>query len=193
MVTLTSLWLPILVSAAAIFFLSFLMWMVLPHHKSDYGALPDEKGFMNALRAQGVKAGMYMFPHCKDQAQMKDPEWNKLRDAGPSGHMNILPPGPCSMGASLGKWFVLVLAISTVTAYIGTLALPAGTEYMRVFRLVASCMLLAFCSNVFCDCIWKSHPARSVMMHVFDGVVYSLVAGGIFGWLWPSGTLSGAL
>ena len=35
MVELTSLWLPILLSTVALFFLSFLAWTVLPHHKPD--------------------------------------------------------------------------------------------------------------------------------------------------------------
>ena len=42
-VSLASLWLPILVSAVAVFFVSFLAWMVLPHHKKDINAIADEK------------------------------------------------------------------------------------------------------------------------------------------------------
>lgn len=184
-VALTSLWLPILVTAAAIFFLSFLMWMVLPHHRKDHGTIPDESGLMSHLRSQGIKPGMYAFPFCGDQKQMKDPEWIKRRDAGPSGFLNICPPGAWNMGGALAKWFVLLLAICTVAAYVGTLALDAGADYMMVFRVIATCMLLAFCSNVISDCIWKAHPARPVLMHLFDGLIYALVAGGIFGSLWP--------
>ncbi|MDA1260971.1 MAG: hypothetical protein O3A20_10170 [Planctomycetota bacterium] len=190
MVELTSLWLPILVSAAAIFFLSFLMWMVLPHHHKDHGALKDEDGLMSALRAQGVKPGLYAFPHCAGSAQMKDPEWMKKRDAGPSGFLNVCPARAWNLGAALGKWFILLIVICTTVAYAGTIALPAGAAYMTVFRLTGTCLLLAFCSNIISDCIWKSHPARPVLMHVFDGLVYALVAGGIFGWLWPEASLA---
>lgn len=189
MVALTDLWLPILISAIAIFFLSFLMWMVLPHHRKDFGAVPDEDGLMSTLRAQGVKPGLYAIPHCGDPAQMKDEVWMKKRNDGPSGFLNVVPTGAWHMGGALGRWFVLVFAISVVTAYVGTIALPAGAEFMTVYRLTGACLLLAFCSNLFSDCIWKNHPLKMVMMHAFDGVVYALVAGGIFGWLWPEAAL----
>lgn len=188
MVELTALWLPILATTVAVFFLSFLMWMVLPHHHKDFGALPDEDALMSTLRAQGLKPGLYGFPHCPDKESMKDPAWNAKRNAGPSGFLSVMPPGACNMGSALAKWFLLVLAISTITAYVASVSLPAGTPYMTVFRVVASCMLLAFCSNVLSDAIWKSHPLRPVLMHIADGVVYALVAGGLFGWLWPAAT-----
>lgn len=190
MVQLTSLWLPILVSAAAIFFLSFLMWMVLPHHRKDYAALPDEDGVMSLLRGQHLAPGLYMFPHCKDHQAMKDPEWVKKQADGPSGTLTVMPPGACNMGSALGKWFLLLLVICTVAAYAATIALPAGTGYMTVFRVIGTVMLLAFCSNVLSDAIWKSHPIRPVLLHVFDGVIYALVAGGIFGWLWPAANVA---
>jgi hypothetical protein len=188
MVELTSLWLPIVASAVAIFFLSFLMWMVLPHHEKDLSALPNEDALMKTLRDQGVKPGLYGFPHCT-RANMKDPAWIAKQKAGPSGFLNVTGAGACNMGAALGKWMVLLLAISVVTAYVAGIALPPGAEYMTVFRVTASCMLLAFCSNLFSDAIWKGLPMRGVLMHLFDGVVYALVAGGIFGWLWPEAAL----
>lgn len=185
MLTLASLWLPILVCSVGIFFLSFLMWMVLPHHFKDHSALPDEAALMATLRAQGAKPGMYGFPHCGSKEAMKDPAWNEKRNAGPSGFVTVFPPGACNMGAALGKWFVLVLVVSTVTAYVASITLPAGTPYMTVFRVSASCVLLAFCTNLFSDSIWKGQPARPALTHAFDGLVYALFAGGVFGWLWP--------
>ena len=46
---LSTLWLPIVLSGVALFFASFLAWMVLPHHKGDFIKLPDEGAFENAL------------------------------------------------------------------------------------------------------------------------------------------------
>jgi len=40
MVSVGALWLPILLSGAVVFVASSLVWMVLPHHKSDWAALP---------------------------------------------------------------------------------------------------------------------------------------------------------
>lgn len=188
MIALTSLWLPIVASAVAVFFLSFLMWMVLPHHIKDHAALPDEGGLIESLRKQGAKPGLYGFPHCTRES-MKDPEWIRKRNAGPAGFLVVMGPGSCNMGAALGKWMILLLAIFTVTAYVAGIALPPGAESLTVFRFTASCVLLAFCSNLFSDAIWKGLPLRGVLTHAFDGVAYALVAGGIFGWLWPAAGL----
>jgi hypothetical protein len=37
-----SLWLPILLSAIAVWVASAINWMVMPHHESDYRKFPDE-------------------------------------------------------------------------------------------------------------------------------------------------------
>ena len=44
MVSLTSLWLPIVLSAVIVFFASAIMHMVLNYHKSDYKKLANEDG-----------------------------------------------------------------------------------------------------------------------------------------------------
>ena len=41
MVTLTALWLPLLLSAVVVFLASWVMHMLLTYHKSDYKKLPD--------------------------------------------------------------------------------------------------------------------------------------------------------
>ena len=48
MVAISSLWLAILLSAVIVFVVSAMVWMVLPHHKSDFKELPDEAGAVAA-------------------------------------------------------------------------------------------------------------------------------------------------
>jgi hypothetical protein len=48
-----SLWLPVLVSAALVWITSAIVWMALPHHKSDFSKLPQEEGVADALRKFG--------------------------------------------------------------------------------------------------------------------------------------------
>ena len=57
MVTLASLWLPILVSAVFVFIASSLIHMVLQSHNKDYGMIPDEDGFLELLRRSGGEPG----------------------------------------------------------------------------------------------------------------------------------------
>lgn len=185
MVELTSLWLPIAASAVAIFFLSFLCWMVLPHHRKDYAQLADEDGLMAFLRGKGLTPGIYSFPHCTHE-RMKDPAWIAKRDAGPCGMLQIVPASAWNMGPTLLKWFVLLLALGVFVAYVAAHALPAGADYLAVFRIVGAVTFLAFALQQFSDAIWKSTPCRVVLTSLFDAVLYALVTAGIFGWLWPA-------
>lgn len=50
MIPLTTLWLPILLSAVLVFLASFLMHMVLTYHRTDYRPLPDEDRVTDAIR-----------------------------------------------------------------------------------------------------------------------------------------------
>lgn len=63
---LLPLWLPILLSAAAVWIVAA-VWMALPHHKQDFIGLPDEDGFMDYLRKSGIKPGNYGFPDARDR------------------------------------------------------------------------------------------------------------------------------
>lgn len=62
MVPLTALWLPILISAIIVFVASSIVHMLLPYHRGDYQQLPDEDKLLVALRAAGLKRGLYIFP-----------------------------------------------------------------------------------------------------------------------------------
>ena len=73
MVSLMSLWLPILLSAVAVFLASFLVHMVLGYHKTDYARVPDEDRAMDALRSHNLAPGDYLMPYATSGADMKDP------------------------------------------------------------------------------------------------------------------------
>ena len=85
MVPLPELWMPIGVATVLVFFASFMAWMVLPHHRSDWKRVNDEDGLMNELKRQKLGSGQYSFPHCESPAAMKDPAWQaKMNLVGPS-------------------------------------------------------------------------------------------------------------
>ena len=50
MVSIVSLWLPILLSAVAVFLISSIIHMVLQYHKNDFVKLPSEEPVMDDLR-----------------------------------------------------------------------------------------------------------------------------------------------
>ena len=74
MVTIASLWLAILLSAGIVWIASFLVWAVLPYHKSDYKGLPDEEAALKALTPQNLAPGQYNIPHVSSREEIKKPE-----------------------------------------------------------------------------------------------------------------------
>ena len=66
-VSLTSLWLPILLSAVIVFIASSVIWMVIQYHNSEWKKLPDEEAARSALR--GASPGQYSVPHAASAAE----------------------------------------------------------------------------------------------------------------------------
>src|SRR5258707_10520525 len=108
MVPLAGLWLPILLAAIIVFFASFVMHMLLPYHRSDYQKLPDEDKLLAALRAAGLKRGLYVFPFCTHK-EMKSPAMQEKYKQGPVGLLTVFPSGPPVMPKFLGMWFAYCL------------------------------------------------------------------------------------
>src|SRR5512137_1740663 len=94
MVLIHELWLPILASTVLVFVASNLVWMVLPHHKSDTRRLPDEPPVLDALGKPGLAPGLYRFPWATSMAEMKDPAFVAKLNKGPVGFLTIAPSGP---------------------------------------------------------------------------------------------------
>jgi len=184
MVSLAALWLPIVLSAVIVFIASSIMHMVLPYHRSDYRRLPDEEGIVAALRAAGVTRGLYMFPHCTHQ-DMKTPAVQEKFKQGPVGHLTIFPSGTVNMGKFLGLWFAYCLVIGFFVAYLTGHVLATGANYRQVFRVAGTAAFLAYGLGHLSNGIWKGQPWSFVLKEVFDGLIFGLLTGGTFGWLWP--------
>ncbi len=186
MVSMTSLWLVILAGGAASFVASMIVWMLLPHHRSDYSGLPNEDGTIETLRSQNLKPGFYNFPHCSSWDELKKPEMQKKFDDGPIGYMTIVPNGMPPMGRNMLMQFLYFVIAGVVIAYVVHLAVPAGAEYMAVFRIAAATGLLAYGFGVIPDAIWYGRPWSVVFKHLFDALLYALLTAALYAWLWPA-------
>lgn len=184
MVELTDLWLPILVASVCVFITSAVMWMALPHHKADIRALPPESPLPGAIASSGLSSGFYMFPHSEDCKNMKSPESQEKWKAGPWGTINILPSAP-GFGMNLLKTFLAFLVISVLVAYVAGAGLGAGAEFVSVFRLVGIAALLGHCMGGLAHSFFMGKPARFIVTDFIDGVVYALVTGAVFAFMWP--------
>ena len=185
MVTIVSLWLPIIVATVGVFFTSFLMWMVLPHHKKDWRQVPDENGLMDALRSQDAGPGQYVFPCAETKEQMKDADFQKRYAEGPSGMLIIRPTGGFSMGKSMLQSTTFNLAISISVAYVATFTLESGSSGMEILRLTGTVAFLAYAVALGWGAIWWSRGWSSTFKEMADGLVYGMVTGVVFMVLWP--------
>ncbi|MDJ0522862.1 MAG: hypothetical protein QNJ90_12410 [Planctomycetota bacterium] len=182
-VSLADLWLPILLSGVAVFFLSFIMWMVLPHHRSDWSKLPDEDGTMDHLG--DIEAGMYTFPHCVTPEEMKDPAYIEKRDKGPSGMMTIVPRGPMNMGKSMFLSFIYNVIIAVLVAYVATIAIAKGDPNGDVLQLTSTVAWLGFAGAHGWYLLWFYYKPALIAKSVIDGLVYALACGFLFKAFWP--------
>ena len=71
-VSITELWLPILLAAVAVFVISSVIHVASPLHKSDYKPLPDEERLLEAMREAGLERGGYAFPYASSMKQMAE-------------------------------------------------------------------------------------------------------------------------
>lgn len=185
MISVTALWLPIVLSAVFVFVASSVIHMVLQIHNNDSKKLPGEDKIMETMRGEGVQPGMYMLPRPDCVKDMGTPEMIEKFNKGPVAWLTVLPDGPMAMGKSLLHWFLYTILIGFVVAYAATLALAGGAEYKVVFRLTGTVAMLAYAFSALPESIWRGQSWGVTLKFVFDGVVYSLVTAGTFGWLWP--------
>jgi hypothetical protein len=185
MTMLAALWLPILLGAVFVFVASSIIHMAPLWHKNDFPQLPDENRARAAIGALGVPPGEYMLPRCKTQAEMRSPEFLQKLAEGPVWIITVRPNGSWGMGKALTQWFVYILVIAVFAAYVAAIALPAGTHYLTVFRVVGTVAFIAFSLGLAHDSIWYARKWSTTFKLAFDGLIYALVLAGTFGWLWP--------
>ena len=185
MVPITELWLPILASAVAVFVASSLIHMVIGYHKNDFTAVPNEDRVADALRPFNLSPGDYCLPKPRSMAQMKDPAFVEKIKKGPVALITILPPGNPGMGAQLGQWFLFIVLVAAMAAYITGRALRPGAEYLEVMRFAGATTFFCFSMAYIPTSIWYKKNWGTTLRNMLDGLVYGLVTGGVFGWLWP--------
>jgi hypothetical protein len=182
----TALWLPILVSALFVFVASTIIHMVLPIHRNDWRKVPDEDRLMEALRPLGLVPGDYCLPRPDSPAALKDPAFIEKVNRGPTAFMTILPGRQISMGPQLTQWFLFSAVVSLFAGYIAGAAVGPGADYLRVFRFAGTTAFIGYTLAFYPQSIWYRRSWSTQLKNTFDGLVYGLLTGGVFGWLWPN-------
>jgi len=179
-----SLWLPVVVSAVAVWLVSAVLHMVLKYHRADFKQLSNEEAVGQALRAATPGPGAYVIPHC-EMSQMKDPAVLKRYEDGPVALINVMRNGPPNMGKTLGQWFLLCFLVSLVTGYVARHCLDPGAVGMEVLRLTGTMAFVGYGFGYIQDSIWHGFPWSNALRGIVDAAIYALVTGLLFRVLWP--------
>jgi len=184
-VGLLALWLPILVSTILVFVTSFLLYMVLPHHRTDFDRIEDEERFSAELQSHGLKKGQYIFPYFASPIDAKDPDYQERVRRGPIGILTVGANQLSPSAVQLMSQFVYFIALNTVVAYIAGQTLPPGAEYMTVYQLVGATALIAYAGAHFAYPIWYHFKWSFAWKAAADAILISIIMAGVFAWLWP--------
>jgi hypothetical protein len=185
MVPMTSLWIPVVLSAVIVFVASAIIHMVLPYHRNDLRKVPKEDELMDALRRLDLPPGDYLVPHAGSPEGMKKPEFVEKMKKGPIAVLTIAPGAAPSMGPNLAQWFVYSLLVSLFSGYVAGRALGPGAPYLAVFRFVGATAFMGYSFALLQSSIWYKRSWVTTLKSVFDGFLYGLFTAGTFGWLWP--------
>jgi hypothetical protein len=185
MTTLASLWLPILLSAVFVFIASSLVHMVLPWHKNDYPAMSNEDAVLDALRPLNIPPGDYFIPRPRSREQMKDPAFLERVNRGPVVLFTVMPSGMMGMGKTFVQWFIYVLVISVFSAYVAGRALPPASPFAQALRFAGVAAFLSYTLALWPMSIWYRRSWSITIKQTVDGLLYAIVTGVTFGWLWP--------
>ena len=185
MTSMSALWLPILLSSVIVFVASSIIHMASPWHKSDYPQMPNEDRVMDALRPLSIVPGDYLVPRPTSMADMKTAEFKAKVDRGPVILMTVMPNGQTSMARNLGMWFVYLIVVGVLTAYVAAHALQPGAPYRAVFRFAGMVSFVAYALALWQLSIWYRRSWSITIKATADGLVYGLLTAATFAYLWP--------
>ncbi|WP_395373525.1 hypothetical protein [Marinicella sp. W31] len=185
-VSLMSLWLPILLGGVFCWFASSIIHMFIKYHNADYKKLSNEDQVSDAIRAGNPKPGLYSMPYCIDMKEMSDPALQEKFKRGPVGMISVFDNGMPPMGKLLIQQLLFFIVAGVLIAYVATLSLVFGADFMSVFRTVMAVSFLAFGYGVIPYSVWYGHPWSNCVRFLIDALIYAAVFGATFAWLWPA-------
>ena len=185
MTSMIALWLAILVSSVLVFLASSVIHMASPWHKSDYPRFPRESDVLDALRPIALPAGDYMMPRPASMAEMKSPEFIERMRRGPVVLMTVFPNGPMQMGGTFVQWFLYLIVVGALAAYVASTALPPAAPSGQVFRLAFGTAFASYALGLWQLSIWYRRAWTITIKSTVDAVIYAAITATVFVWLWP--------
>ena len=77
------------------------------------------------------------------------------------------------------------MGVGVFAAYIAGRVLPLGSHYLSVFRFAGATAFIAYSLGIWQNSIWYKKQWSTTIKSTIDGLIYGMLTGGCFGWLWP--------
>jgi hypothetical protein len=180
------IWLPVIVTAVAVFIASSLIHMVFKWHNRDYRKLPNEDEVRTAIRDGSPAPGLYVLPYCADMKQMQNEEMQKKYRDGPVGFVTLRKNGGLTMGGPLVQWFTFNLVVAMLAGDIALQTYGIQGNPLITAQMVGILSFLTYAGSNVQAGIWMGKPWPAVLKDVLDGLIYAAVSGLIFWWLLPA-------
>ena len=139
------------------------------------------------MRPFRLQPGEYMLPRAKDMKDCNAPEFVEKLNRGP-----VLPHDRAGERADVD-----VAATRAVVHLhrrrVGADSLPRRGDASRGCALPRRLSrrghdrIDAYAAGVWPQSIWYQRPWSTTLKFTFDGLIYGLLTGGVFGWLWHMG------
>jgi len=99
--------------------------------------------------------------------------------------MTVMPPGTADMTRELVMWFVYLIVVSIITAYVSAHALLPGAPVRAVVRFAGIVSFIAYAAALWQLSIWYRRSWGITIKATIDAVLYGLVTALTFAYLWP--------
>ena len=185
-VSLSELWLAILLAGFLCWLASALVHMVIKYHNADYKPLSNEPEVSAVLGVNSPAPALYSLPYCSDVKEMGEESMQRKFDAGPIALISVMPNGMPPMGKLLSQQFLFFVFGALLIGYLASISNVAGAEFLEVFRQVFIASFLTYGWAQIPHSIWMGQPWSNCVRYLIDALIYTLVTALVFASLWPS-------
>ena len=86
---------------------------------------------------------------------------------------------------NLSLWFAYLVVVGIFAAYVTSRALPAASAGGEVLRFVSTTAFMGYAVALWQMSIWYQRSWGTTIKATIDGLIYGLVTGAIFMYMWP--------
>jgi hypothetical protein len=185
-VSVTELWLAILLAGLLCWVASALIHMLFKYHNADYKALSNEGTVSAALAHKSHVPALYTLPYCSDMKAMGEEPMQKKFKNGPVAMITIMPKGMPPMGKLLTQQIFFFIFGSFLIGYLASISIAVNTDFMVVFRQVFIASFLTYgWAQIPCS-IWMGQPWSNCVRYLLDALIYAVVTATTLAFLWPN-------